>query len=157
MQGFYSFITSCDFQSAQGMNVLTQKNFQFFGSFPLADWGNPQLLEVVKRVQAWEPLLDIETANGYFRAKLLMSEGQGWFWALEWNKWMRVIGGLCDQPMPVFDGLPELSWFAAPGNRRFRREVALEGDDVLFPPRNSANGASEAERGPLAQNGEPAA
>jgi hypothetical protein len=144
VQGFHAFIRSRDYRSPEGVAVLQEKDFQVFGFYSLQDWGNPQLLEVANRVRDWEPLVSASTANGYFKADIRMVDGRGWFWALEWNRFMRVVGGMCDEPMPLFKDLPGLNWFSLPGGTgRARREVPLEGEDLLFIP-TSCSSASTA-------------
>jgi len=34
----------------------------------------------------------------------------GWFWALQWNKQLRLIGGVCGAKMKLFEELPSEGW-----------------------------------------------
>ena len=62
-----------------------------------------------------------------------------WFWALEWNKHLRIIGGIYapgEQP-PIFSGLPAQGWVqVGKGDDgsvyRIKKEIPLLEDDLLF-------------------------
>lgn len=99
----------------------------------------PQLLEVVKRVDGYERVADFTTADGFFRASLRPGpDGAPWFWALEWNQSLRVIGWIGDskEPPDPFQNLPGLTWHQLDANTRIRYEVPLPDDaeDLLFTP-----------------------
>jgi hypothetical protein len=80
----------------------------------------------------------VDTASGYFRAilKSAPDETDGWFWALEWNKFLRIVGsiGQVGATIRLFEDLPSLGWMVSPdGKKRMRREVPLDADaDTLF-------------------------
>jgi hypothetical protein len=120
---------------------LPPEHFGFFGHFPYRDWGNPQLLEAARRAASVPDVIAVTTANGYFRCALRRAEPEGspWFWALEWNRSLRLVGWIGDPaaPPPIFADLPDPGWHTThqPDGRftRFRQEVPLEeDDDILF-------------------------
>ena len=138
IQGLFSLVTTKDPRGAnEGIRLLPPAHFRLMGYYAHGDWGNPQLVEVGRRVRDWPMPVVIHTAGGCFRAVMRRQEGERgeWFWALEWNKSLRVVGGLTDRNQPVvFDGLPELDWKWADPATRFRPERRLvEGEDTLFP------------------------
>ena len=134
VQGLFSLITTEDYLDAGKIRLLPARQVIVFGVFGRSDWGNPRLIEVSKRVRAWECLANVTSADGYFRAMMRRHETQGWFWALEWNKFLRVVGGIAGDQMPLFDSLPNEEWRLIPdGAGRFRAEVPLaDEDDALF-------------------------
>lgn len=131
IQGLFSLVTSPDYRSRTGLSLLRTECFQLFGSYGHGDWGNPQLQEIVSRTRQWKCVVNISTTNGYCRATMRQG-AEGWFWALEWNQYLRVVGSIAPNALSQFKGLPELRWFPVPGGR-IREEVplALE-DDLLF-------------------------
>jgi hypothetical protein len=105
--------------------------------FPWRDWGNHQVVEIAKRVKSWPAIANIETADGYFKAIIRPHEEEGreWFWALEWNRSYRVIGGIYrdDTVPPIFADLPELNWNQVAHSKRMRKQIPLPDDeDTLF-------------------------
>jgi hypothetical protein len=141
IQGLFALVTTSDPGAAATTRLLPKAHFGFFNYFNHPDWGNPQLIELAKRVGSWPALVDVSTAAGFFRA-ILRRQGVDdapWFWALEWNKSVRVIGwiGRPDMPPSVFEELPPLNWRIAgkPGESRYRvrEEIPLLGvADELF-------------------------
>ena len=136
-QAFFSLVTSTDPLRAEGTRLLPADHWWFVGYFFHADWGNSWLLELARRVRGWPRHVNIVSAEGYFRALLVRDETGlgGWLWAFEWNKSLRVIGGIGRpeaQPR-VFNDLPDLGWKAVEPGTRIRAERALtSGDDDLF-------------------------
>jgi hypothetical protein len=136
-QAFFSLVTSTDPLRAEGTRVLPPAHWWFGRYFPHSDWGNSWLLELARRVRGWSTSALIVSAEGFFRALLMRGESQRgeWFWAFEWNKSLRVIGGIAGpeaQPQ-VFKGLPELGWRVDALGTRVRAERAIApGDDDLF-------------------------
>ena len=65
------------------------------------------------------------------------SETAGWFWALEWNKSLRVVGGInhVGETNPLFEDLPALDWMRLPDGSGFsRRELGVPDlGNILFP------------------------
>jgi hypothetical protein len=141
IQGLFAMVTSSDPRRTESTRVLTDSHFGYFGSYPHRDWGNPQLVEISRRAQDLPRRVEIVTASGYFRCALRRAdpEGSPWFWALEWNKSLRLTGWIGDPqaPPPVFRDLPALDWIGL-GERggartRYRLEIPLaETDDLLF-------------------------
>lgn len=134
VQGLFSLLTTQDFREASTLRLLPAAQVKLMGSFGRSDWGNPHLLEVTSRTQAWTCHANIISADGYFKTTMRRHETQGWFWALEWSKFLRVVGGIAHGEMDLFESLPEEKWFALPGGRdRARKEVPLATEvDVLF-------------------------
>jgi hypothetical protein len=96
------------------------------------------LRTISQRAADWPCHANIRAARGYFRATLRRApdERDGWFWALEWNKYLRVIGAVyhADEPVPLFQNLPPLDRKPLPhGTGFFRKEIPLDEDaDDLF-------------------------
>lgn len=141
IQGFFSLATSADPLKTEGTRLLPSSHFGFFWYYGHPDWGNPQLLEVGRRVRGILGVIQVHTANGYFRSLLRRAEPDGspWFWALEWNKSVRLIGwiGEPDNPPDFYRDLPPLEWqdlgIQAGVQTRVRQEIPLaEQDDALF-------------------------
>ena len=134
VQGLFSLLTTHNFQEASTLCLLPARQVRLMGAYGRSDWGNPHLLEVTRRTQAWSCHANIISADGYFKATMRRHETQGWFWALEWNKFLRVAGGIAHGEMELFESLPDEKWFTLPGGRdRAREEVPLpDEDDVLF-------------------------
>ncbi|MDP1861485.1 MAG: hypothetical protein Q8K82_22650 [Gemmatimonadaceae bacterium] len=142
VQGFFSLITSVDPTTADGTNLLPARSIFYAPPYTHRDWGNPQLLEVVRRVQTWERLCVVSTANGFFRAEFRRDRSRNsggtsqWFWALEWNKSTRVVGVIKDpnEALPLFADLPPLRWIRISPIERMREErpLSADQDDLLF-------------------------
>lgn len=136
IQAVFALITTPDPRLRGGSRLLPATNWHMFGSFPANDWGNPQLLTIVDRVRDWPITARIITADGYF--KLIMrtrSEPEEWFWALEWNRSLRVLGAIyhAGKEPPLFEGLRKLKWINLPGGSRLREETPLGAQaDRLF-------------------------
>lgn len=136
VQALFALVTTEDCRLPEKMRLLPQAHFRYFRHYIYQDWGNPQLLEVAKRVASWTCCANISVADGYFKAILRRDAQLGWFWALEWNRYLRVTGAITlpDQRAQIFDSLPELSWKLLPdgSGRRYRMEIPLTGEDHLF-------------------------
>jgi hypothetical protein len=141
IQGLFALVTSEDPRAQETTKVLPPRHFGFFGHYPHRDWGNSQLLEIARRAAAIPDLAWLTTANGYFRCMLRREEPDGspWFWALEWNKSLRLVGWIGDPESPplVFTDLPDPGWHVVPqadgSVMRYRQEVPLgEAADLLF-------------------------
>ncbi len=131
IQGLYSLITTTDYQDSNRMGLLPMDKFIWYDLYTHRDWGNPQAMEIARRVTHWECLANIVSAEGYFKAVLRCSEDE-WFWALEWNKELRLVGGLSQKRMRLFENLPSENWVPAPEGR-MRCEIPLDPDaDILF-------------------------
>lgn len=130
IQGLFALITTGDYRDPSQMRLLPQDEFVWYDLYPYNDWGNPQAVELARRVEDWECLANITSADGYFRATM-RRKGE-WFWALEWNKQLRLVGGIAKGRMKLFEGLPGERWIPAPQGR-MRREVPLDAaTDILF-------------------------
>lgn len=134
IQGLFSLLTTRDFREAVTLRLLPPPQLQLFGAYPHSDWGNPRLLEVSRRVQEWPCHAQIVSASGYFKVAMRRHQSQGWFWALEWNKHLRVVGGIGTAGTALFKSLPNDQWSSIPGSRdRYRIETPLiDEDDTLF-------------------------
>lgn len=131
IQGLFSLITTTDYRDPEQIRLLPQDQFIWYDMYTHQDWGNPQAVGLAHRVRDWECLANIESADGYFKATMRCSEA-GWFWALEWNKQLRLVGGIGQGPMQVFEHLPSEEWMPTPRGR-MRREVPLDpATDILF-------------------------
>lgn len=134
IQGLFSLLTTSDYRASSGLRLLPPHQLKIFESFGCNDWGNPRLSEVTRRVQAWPCRANIVSADGYFKAIMRRHETEGWFWALEWNKSMRVAGAIGHDNITLFEALPDEGWIRLPaGQGRIRHEVPLaHSDDLLF-------------------------
>lgn len=136
-QAFFSLVTSTNPLRAEATRVLRPAHWWFGQYFSHSDWGNSWLLELARRIRGWSTPLLIVSASGFFRALLARDESRSgeWFWAFEWNKSLRVVGGIGGpeaQPH-VFNGLPDLGWQTVAPGTRIRAERALApGKDDLF-------------------------
>jgi hypothetical protein len=94
VQGFFSLITSRDPTRPETTHLLLPEECFIYREYAHSDWGNAELCELTRRTAGWPCLGQIYTADGYFRAKFKRAGGPGteWFWALEWNKTVRVVG-----------------------------------------------------------------
>ncbi len=131
IQGLFSLLCTEDYRDPLKMRLLPQEQFILYGSYPHNDWGNPQAMEIAHRVSDWECLANIDSADGFFKAIMRLSD-EGWFWALEWNKQVRLLGGISNLEMKLFNDLPNEKWLATPQGRA-RKNVPLGAkDDHLF-------------------------
>ncbi len=131
IQGLFALICTEDYLDPPKMCLLPQNQFIWFGSYTHNDWGNPQAVEIANRVCDWDCLASIESAQGYFKA-IIRCGDEGWFWALEWNRQLRLLGGINKARMNLFEGLPSEGWASIPQGR-IRRNVPLDTkDDHLF-------------------------
>lgn len=143
IQALFALVASSNPMEPDGTTLLPSDQWHYFGIFPARDWGNPQLVELANRVQHWPAVAQFETANSYFKAVVRPnpSNSDEWFWALEWNRSVRVLGAIYsgDVPPSIFDSLPNLDWKAPGPNRRIREEIALAAGqpDLLFVVANS--------------------
>jgi hypothetical protein len=94
VQGFFSLITTRDPTRPETTHLLRPEECFIYREYAHSDWGNAELREVTRRTAGWPCLGQVYTAEGYFRAKFKRAGGPGteWFWVLEWNKAVRVIG-----------------------------------------------------------------
>ncbi len=137
VQGVFSLCTSLNPRRSDSMKLLPGDQFGVFGFYSHRDWGNPQLLEIARRAQDYGRLADFTTADGFFRATLRPGAGAApWYWALEWNQSLRVVGWIGDpmQLPPIFSDLPPLNWIRLNATDRIRKETPLEdgAPDQLF-------------------------
>jgi hypothetical protein len=135
IQSLYSLIKSRDPRQSETTSLLHYCYFRLFGYYSHSDWGNPQLVEISRRVSDWPCIAIISTANGFFRVICRRQDPSEWFWALEWNKFFRVAGMLThpDKEPELLTNLPELQWVALTPTDRMRTEVPLaDEDDILF-------------------------
>lgn len=116
IQGLFALLTSSDYQDPNELRLLPEDQFYLHGFYPESDWGNVHLVELAQRTLALECAANIVSANGFFRA-LLKRTNDGFFWALEWNKQLRLVGGITTQQMSVFSTLPDHAWIQTPKGR----------------------------------------
>lgn len=136
IQALFALVTTEDYHVPEKMRLLPYPQFRYFGHYAYQDWGNPHLIEVARRVSRWSCPAKIVAADGYFRAILKRSEDHGWFWALEWNRYLRLVGAIVQEnkSAQVFKNLPDLVWKPlSGGSGRYRSESQLvEEVDRLF-------------------------
>lgn len=121
IQALFALVTTPENRTKENVRLLPLDRFRVFGSYPHSDWGNPQLAEITRRAASWPCHAAIHTAGGFFRACLRRHESAGWFWALEWNKSLRVVGRI-NHPAennPLFENLPALDWKPLPDGSGF--------------------------------------
>lgn len=140
IQGLFSLMTSSNPCSCEGTNLLPFENFHILGIYPKNDWGNPQIDYFIEETKSWMTCCNISVADGFFKALLIRSDNidHGWFWALEWNKSLRILGSLVsnERHLDIFSNTPDLNWSSwandSTGHFRSRREISLTGPDFLF-------------------------
>lgn len=140
VQGLYALVTNPD-RDVDRLTLLYPGHVYVLGSYLPGDWGNSQALVASERVRSWDVRARIVTGGCHFQAMLRRDRAElgTWFWALEWNRYMRVVGGIAyDGQLPSFmRDLPELQWgqarVASGARVRARREEPLDEDrDNLF-------------------------
>lgn len=87
IQALFALVTTVDPRVAELSRILPPENVIVFGYYHAANWGDPQVLELIRRTAEWDCPLRMVTAEGYFRAVLKRAEPpeDGWFWGLEWG------------------------------------------------------------------------
>lgn len=139
IQGLFSLVSSPEPRTTEGTRLLHPDNFWYLDWFLRGDWGNPTLVALMQRIQSWPYNILLNTANGYFRAALRPSDGDTgeWFWALEWNHSVRVVGGIgsSEKQPSVFHALPTPVGIHVE-NLRVRHDTPLpdEADTLFMPP-----------------------
>ncbi|MDC7698012.1 hypothetical protein [Vogesella indigofera] len=131
VQGLFTLICTEDYRDPLKMRLLPQEQFIWYDWYAFDDWGNPQALEIANRVNDWECLANIVSAEGYFKATLRRSD-EGWFWALEWNRQLRLVGGISSSSMKVFEKLPDEGWVLTPSGRMRQHVPHRIESDQLF-------------------------
>lgn len=140
VQGLYALVTNPD-RTLAPLTLLFPGWVYILGHYIRSDWGNGHAITASDFVRDWTVRARIITAGGYFQAMLRRDTAElgTWFWALEWNRYMRVIGGITyDGQLPSFmRDLPELHWVEARTSTgavfRSRREQPLDEEpDDLF-------------------------
>lgn len=140
-QALFTLVTSSNPENqGAGTRLLPFDQFYYFGSFIYKDWGNPQFLAVEKRVRDWPCVALVNAAHGFFKAVIKKSVDGNWFWALEWNKYLRVAGGITNHgEIPqAYTDLPPKGWQSISIDQdgakwRFKEEIPLPPDeDRLF-------------------------
>ena len=141
IQGIFSLITSKNPLTVEGTTLLDFKYFFFHRSCGCADWGNPLIVEIMKRAREIPCYANISTVNGFFKVIMRRSRGEfgEWFWALEWNKSLRIVGAIAqpDTLPTIFRDLPDLKWTDVGVQdgavTRMREEIPLcPEQDILF-------------------------
>lgn len=138
VQALFSLVTTLRPDDPAELRLLPLEQIIALGFFVASDWGNPQLIEVARRARPWQPRVQIVSARGFFRALVRRSDndGEGWFWALEWNNSVRIAGAITlpGASSSLFDSLPSLGWSPLPdGTGRIRLETPLTPEqDTLF-------------------------
>lgn len=144
IQGLFALVASEDPREPEKTRLLPWNQFGLFGCYPHRDWGHPHLKAIAERAYARPRQAEITSADGYFRGTLRPDVGGGpWYWALEWNASLRLVGWIGDRITrpAIFEDLPELQWMhrePLPGNgiRGIRKQTPLRDDepDLLFDP-----------------------
>jgi hypothetical protein len=139
IQGFFSLVTTKDPRQTGTTRLLPPDQFQLYGVYNHGDWGNLHLAEITHRISNWKQLALVNTARGFFRAVLLRQgiRGSDWFWALEWNQSLRIVGAITDNKEPLlFKDLPALKYRKINDTTRMRTDTPLDPlQDTLFSPR----------------------
>lgn len=145
IQGFYFLIANMDSASQTESRASTENCLYLQRGYvhPLfvlrrSDWGNEAATELAARTAGWETCLKLTTARGYFKATKRRDptrDKSPVFWALEWNRNIRVLGLIRepDNPDVIEQGLPKLQYVELGEALRSRQEVPLsENEDTLF-------------------------
>lgn len=143
LQGLFSLMCSSDPRTSEGTRLLSDKEFGAYSFVLRNDWGNPHQREIMRRLVDVPVIARFDTAGGYFRCVIRRASqpDSPWFWALEWNKSLRICGWIGDAETPPawFLNLPSLGWvnLGRQGKaltRRRKQEPLNDADDMLFPP-----------------------
>ncbi len=138
IQALFTLVTTEDPRIAEKISLLPIEHFGLFSYYSHWDWGNPRLVELSKRAAGWACRAHVAAAGGYYKAILRRSDNgsDGWFWALEWNCFLRLVGWIYypSQQPQLFSDLPKREGLSLPGEHgRLGREIPLsEADDNLF-------------------------
>lgn len=141
IQGLFAMVTGSDPRSSDTLRLLPSSQCHVCGYYANSDWGNVSLIELANRVCKWALCTRIHTADGFFRAIMRRDEEETgeWFWALEWNKSIRLVGGICEPGArpAIFADLPQPQEFelGSAGDEQLvaRTERRLDPDeDTLF-------------------------
>ena len=141
IQGLFSLLSSKNPLVSESTKLLSSEYFNVIGIYPKNDWGNKQIEYCVSKTECWRSCCNIVVANGYFRALILQStqESEELFWALEWNKSIRILGAICDESSfnNSYADMPELLWSPwiknSTGEYRFFAQTPLgSSSDRLF-------------------------
>lgn len=145
VQGMFALVTNLENPASDSFVMVAPDRLWILGHYLQGDWGNAQVRAVIERVRGWRPYASVGAASGYFRCVLRRNDegDRAWFWALEWNGAVRVVGGISrGENLPAFMGdLPELAWSPSarlPGGRTLRsrtEEPQLGADDLFDVPR----------------------
>lgn len=131
IQGLFALLCTEDYRDPLKMRLLSLDQFLWFDYYFYNDWGNPQAIEIANRVLGWDCYANIVSAKGYFKAIMRRCD-EGWFWALEWNRQLRILGGISSSRMKLFEVLPDEDWTRTPQGR-IRRDTPLNAKvDNLF-------------------------
>jgi hypothetical protein len=117
--------------------LLDERSVVVFGEFGTPDWGSAPVMEVTRRTAAWATPFALVDASGFFKAIVRQSPdpSEGYFWALEWNGYLRVFGAIaCSEDVPQWlRDLPPLRWMRVSDGVAVRTETPLPKDrDTLF-------------------------
>ncbi|MDY6851956.1 MAG: hypothetical protein SV487_07790 [Thermodesulfobacteriota bacterium] len=101
------------------------------------DWGNCSAFELTKRTNNWGISYQLITAKEFFKAEVRReskSPEAPFFWALEWNKSLRIIGMIRypERPTPQESDLPEPPRHQLNATTRMTFEKVLNPDDDLL-------------------------
>lgn len=140
IQGLYALLLSKNPLCAETTCLLPFDSFHLLGVYPKNDWGSSQIEYCINKTEAWSSYCNVSIAEGYFKAILLKSnqDQNGWFWALEWNKSLRILGAIIKKESlsSVYDEMPDEQWSPwqkdTQGEIRFRAEIPLVKKDRLF-------------------------
>lgn len=140
IQGLFSLVNSKDPLKRESTWFLRGDYFHILGIYPQKDWGNPQIKYFIEKTNDWQTCFKTSVGGGHFKAILLKPKDNSmrWFWALEWNKAMRVLDGIdLKENMPlVYTDIPELNWSPwmkdSRGEFRYREQTQLKKIDTLF-------------------------
>jgi len=130
IQGLCSLILTTNPLNAEDTRLLSYESFHLFGAFSHADWGNSHMLAIIERTKTLPCVLNVSTANAFFKAILCVDrENTGeWFWALEWNKYLRIVGAISpSQETPkLFKDLPPLNWNVLESQKEVQTRIRME-------------------------------
>lgn len=143
IQAFYYLICNIDDDGRGYSRVFTEDSewlpescVQVLFVLRHTDWGNESAMELVNRVKEWEIVCRIPSAKGYFKSLIKRDpNNNGYFWALEWNKNIRLLGVIRAPSRPNFieKELPRSVCIDLGNESRIRPEKPLnEKDDILF-------------------------
>jgi hypothetical protein len=97
VQGLFALVTN-EKHDTDDVSLLPPSAVWVHDHYLRSDWGNPQLRAAHEQTRNWMLHIGGATASGYFRFVMRRDPSHTrswyWYWLLEWNDSVRVMGGI---------------------------------------------------------------